>query len=83
MRQLRVLAAAAVLAATAFAAATPADAAPYRVLRYADTGYCQVWDYGIGNRPWTAYTKMTRRHWSFERTLAIKGWLLRHHYCNW
>jgi hypothetical protein len=44
MRQLRVLAAAAVLAATAFAAATPADAAPYRVLRYADTGYCQVWD---------------------------------------
>jgi len=83
MRHFRTLAAAAVLAATASAAATPADAAPYHVIRYADTGFCQVWDNSIPTTPWPAnYTVMTHRHHTFEHTVAIKDWLVRKHYCS-
>jgi hypothetical protein len=83
MSQLRVLAAATVLAATAFVAATPANAAPYHVIRYADTGYCQIWDNGFAITPWPVhYTVMTHRQPTFERAVAVKGWLLQKHYCS-
>jgi hypothetical protein len=82
MRHLRVILAAAAVAVTAFAAASPAEAAPFHVIRYADTGFCQVWDNGIPTTPWPAYTVMSHRHWTFERTLAVKGWLLHKGYCS-
>ena len=83
MRHLRTLAGAAIVAATAFAAAAPAEAAPYHVIRYADTGFCQVWDNGIPDSPWPAnYTVMTHRQPTFERAVAVKGWLRSKHYCN-
>jgi hypothetical protein len=83
VRHLRTLAAAAIVAATAFAAAAPAEAAPYHVIRYADTGFCQVWDNGIPDSKWPAnYTVMTHRQPTFERAVAVKGWLLSKHYCN-
>jgi hypothetical protein len=81
MRHLRTLAAATIVAATAFAAASPANAAPFHVIKYADTGFCQVWDNGIPTTPISAYTVMSHRHWTFERTLAVKGYLLNKHYC--
>lgn len=83
MRHLRTLVAAAVLAATAFAATTPANAAPYHVIKYADTGFCQVWDNGIPTTPWPVhYTVMTHRQATLERTVSVKGWLLHKGYCN-
>jgi hypothetical protein len=81
MHHIRTLAAAAFVAATAFAAATPADAAPFHVIKYADTGYCQIWDNGIPTTPWPNYTVMTHRQPTLDRAVAVKGYLMRHHYC--
>jgi hypothetical protein len=82
MRQLRVLSAATLLAA-AFAAASPAEAAPYHVIKYADTGFCQIWDNGFPTTPWPVhYTVMTHRQATLERAVAVKGWLLSKHYCS-
>lgn len=82
MRHLRTLAAAAVVAATAFVATSPAQAAPYHVIKYADTGFCQIWDNGIPTTPWPVhYTVMTHRQASFDRAVAVKGWLLHKGYC--
>jgi hypothetical protein len=82
MRQLRTLAAAAFVAATAYAV-SPAEAAPYHVIRYADTGTCQVWDNGFPTTPWPVhYTVMTHRQPTLERAVAVKGWLMHKHYCS-
>jgi len=43
MRRLSILCAAAAIATTAFAAGGPAEAA-YNVIRWDNTGWCQVWD---------------------------------------
>jgi len=43
MRRLSMLCAAAAIATTAFAAGGPAEAA-YNVIRWDNTGWCQVWD---------------------------------------
>ncbi|HSZ97023.1 MAG TPA: hypothetical protein VK767_11955 [Bradyrhizobium sp.] len=83
MHHLRTLAAAAIVAVTAFAAASPAAAAPFHVIRYADTGFCQVWDNGFPTAPWpTHYTVMTHRQPTYERAVAVKGWLLNKRYCS-
>ena len=83
MRHLRTLAAAGFGAATAFAAIGPAEAAPYHVIRYHDTGFCQVWDNGFPTTPWpVSYAVMTHRQPTFERAVAVKGWLLSKHYCT-
>ncbi len=81
MHHIRTLAAAAFVAATAFAAASPAEAAPFHVIKYADTGYCQVWDNGFPTTPWPNYTVMTHRQPTYERAVAVKGYLLNKHYC--
>ena len=82
MHHIRTLAAAAFVAATAFAAASPAEAAPFHVIKYADTGYCQIWDNGFAISPWpTSYTVMTHRQPTFERAVAVKGYLMHKHYC--
>ena len=83
MRQFRVLCAATFVAVTAFAAASPAQAAPFHVIRYSDTGFCQIWDNGVPIAPWpTHYTVMTHRQPTFERAVAVKGWLLNKRYCS-
>jgi hypothetical protein len=81
VHHIRTIAAAAIVAATAFAAAGPAQAAPFHVIKYADTGYCQIWDNGFAITPWpTHYTVMTHRQPTYERAVAVKGYLLRKHY---
>ena len=83
MHHARTLAAAAALTATAFAATSPANAAPYHVIKYADTGYCQIWDNGIPTTPWPVhYTVMTHRQATLDRAVAVKGWLLHKGYCH-
>jgi hypothetical protein len=82
MHHIRTIAAAAFVAATTFAAASPAAAAPFHVIKYADTGYCQIWDNGFPTTPWpTHYTVMTHRQPTLERAVAVKGYLLRKHHC--
>jgi hypothetical protein len=82
MHHIRTIAAAAFVAATAFAAVSPAEAAPFHVIKYADTGYCQIWDNGFATTPWpTHYTVMTHRQPTLERAIVVKDYLMRKHYC--
>ena len=50
MRRLSLLCAAASLAVTALAAASPAEAA-YHLIRWQDSGFCQIWDENIPTTP--------------------------------
>lgn len=75
-----ILAAALAAATIGFAAAT-ADAAPYRVVRWAGSGFCQVWDYGIST-PFGLYKVVSRPKATIARALHTKHWLLRKHRCT-
>ena len=52
MRRISLLSAAAALAVTALSASTPAKADPFHLIRWSDTGFCQIWDEGILTTPW-------------------------------
>ena len=51
MRRLCLLAAAAGIVVTAFAATSPAEAA-FHLIRWQDSGFCQIWDESIPTNPW-------------------------------
>ena len=51
IRRLALLAAAAGIAVTAFAAMSPAEAA-FHLIRWQDSGFCQIWDESIPTNPW-------------------------------
>jgi hypothetical protein len=82
MRRLSLLCATAFIAVTALAATSPAEAG-FHVIRWHDTGFCQVRDESFPTAPWPVhYTTMTHRQPSFERALAVKDVLMRKHYCT-
>jgi hypothetical protein len=81
-RKFALAAAAAVTAVSLFAA--PADAAPYRVIRWDATHVCQIWDFGLPTRPWPGdYTIVSKRKATFGAALAAEHWLWRHGVCGW
>jgi hypothetical protein len=81
MRRISILCAAAGLAVTALAATSPAQAG-FHVIRWHDTGFCQIWDNSIPTRPWPAnYTTVTHRLPTFGSALAVKNVMLRHRHC--
>jgi len=55
MRKLSILAAAAV-AVTTMGATSSAQAA-YSIIRWDDTGFCQIWDHGIPTQPFPSNYK--------------------------
>jgi hypothetical protein len=57
MRRLSLVCAAG-LALTALAASGPAKAAPFQVIRWDNTGICQVWDQTIAITPWLSSYKI-------------------------
>jgi hypothetical protein len=67
--------------ATSFVAA-PAEAAPYRVIRWDVTRICQVWDYGV-SRPWGAYTVLSKKKKTLSGALRAQSRLVRRHHCGW
>jgi hypothetical protein len=86
MRRLSVLCAVAGLSLTglgftALAAASPAEAA-FHVIRWHDTGFCQVWDNSLPTAPWPAnYTTVTHRLPTFVDAIAVKEHLLHRGTC--
>ena len=81
MRRLSLLCASAFIAVAALSATGPAEAA-FHVIRWHDTGFCQVWDQGFPTTPWPAsYTTVTHPQPTFERALAVKEMLMRKHVC--
>src|ERR1700733_15701255 len=82
MRRLSVLCAVAGLGFTALAAASPAEAA-FHVIRWHDTGFCQVWDNNLPTATWPVhYTTVTHRLPTFVEALAVKEVLLRKGTCS-
>ena len=83
MRRISVLCAAAGLAVTAFVAASPAEAS-YHLIRWQDTGFCQIWDQSIPTTPYPAnYTVvMGAVAPTFLDALIMKDGLLRAGTCT-
>ncbi|MGO8910991.1 MAG: hypothetical protein ACLQDM_16955 [Bradyrhizobium sp.] len=81
MRRLSMLCASAFIAVTALAATSPAEAA-FHLIRWHDTGFCQVWDESFPIAPWPSnYTTITHPQPTFDRALAIKTHLMHKHVC--
>ncbi|CCE02432.1 hypothetical protein [Bradyrhizobium sp. STM 3809] len=83
MKRISLLCATAAIAAAALTAASPAGASPYHLIRWNDTGFCQVWDNGVPTRPWPAnYQSISTSVPSLIEVLAMKEHLLRHGHCR-
>jgi hypothetical protein len=82
MRRFSILCAAAGIAVTALAATSPAEAA-FHVIRWQDTGFCQVQDQSLPMVPWPVhYTTVTHKQPTFTRALAVKDVLVRKGVCK-
>ena len=51
MRRISALCAVAGMAVTALAAASPAEAS-FHLIRWQDSGFCQIWDESVPTAPW-------------------------------
>ena len=83
MRHVFFLVALAGIAVTAIAATAPAEAA-YHLIRWQDSGYCQVWDQSVGTVPYPAnYTVIEGSAVpTFGDALVFKDGLLRSGTCT-
>jgi hypothetical protein len=82
MRRLSLLCAAAVVALTALAATGPAEAA-YHLIRWQDSGFCQIWDENVPTTPWPAnYTVVSTQLPTFGDALVFKDGMLRAGTCS-
>ena len=83
MRRISMLCAAAGLAADAFVAASPAEAG-YHLVRWQDSGVCQIWDESIPTTPWPAgYHRASATVPTFIDALAMKDTALKAGHCSW
>lgn len=82
MRRLSLLSAAA-LAVTALAAAAPAKADPFHLIRWSDTGFCQIWDTSIPTAPWPGnYAVVSQTLPTFGDALVVKSGMLASGSCS-
>ncbi len=83
MRRISVLCAAAGLAVTALAAMSPASANPYHLIRWANTGTCQIWDEGVKTTPWPAGSmRASKTVPTFTDALAVKAGMMSKGHCK-
>jgi len=83
MRRISMLCAAASLAVTAFVAAGPAEAS-YHLIRWQDSGFCQIWDEAIPTAPWPAgYHRASETVPTFLDALVLKDNALKSGHCTW
>jgi hypothetical protein len=82
MSKLLIHAATAAVAVSALAATSPAQA-DYSLIRWQDTGYCQIWDNNIPTRPFdTNYTTVGIWLPTFPDALKVKDDLTRNGVCR-
>jgi hypothetical protein len=83
MRRLSVLCAAAGLAVAAFVATGPAEAG-YHLIRWQDTGLCQIWDESVPTKPWPDGShRVSPTVATFVDALAVKDHALKAGHCKW
>jgi|HubBroStandDraft_6_1064221.scaffolds.fasta_scaffold346565_3 hypothetical protein len=81
--RLPLICAAAGLAVATLAASSPAKADPYHLVRYADTGYCMIWDEALPTAPWpNNYVRVGARVPNLVQAIALKDSLLRAGTCS-
>jgi hypothetical protein len=81
MRRITLLCATAAVALTALAATSPARA-DYNLIRWNDTGFCQVWDKTIPTAPWPSnYSVVSHSVPTFLDALDVKDHMLHHGHC--
>ena len=67
----------AAIALSAVAASAPAKADPFHLIRWSDTGFCQVWDEGVPTVPWPGnYTVVSMTVPTFLDALNVKNGML-------
>jgi hypothetical protein len=67
----------AAVALSTFAASVPAKAYPFHLIRWSDTGFCQIWDEGIPTQPWPGnYTIASMTVPTFLDALNVKNGML-------
>jgi hypothetical protein len=67
----------AAVALPAVAASAPAKAGPYHLIRWSDTGFCQIWDDGIPTQPVAGnYTVVSTTLPTFFDALHVKNGML-------
>jgi hypothetical protein len=83
MRRLSLLSAAAFMAVTAFAAASPAEAA-FHLIRWQDSGFCQIWDENMPTTPFPSnYAVIVDSQVpTFGDALVLKDALLQNRTCS-
>jgi hypothetical protein len=83
MRHLSLLIAAAGIAVSALAATSPAHAS-FHLIRWQDTGFCQIWDQSVPTVPYPAnYTVIVDSEVpTFGDALVLKDGLLRNGTCS-
>ena len=82
MRRISALCAAAGLGLTALAATSPAEAA-FHLIRWQDTGFCQVWDQSIPTTPFPSnYRTVSAELPTLVEAIAAKEGLLRKGTCK-
>lgn len=83
MRRLFALAAVAATGFTALAASSPAEAA-FHLIRWQDSGFCQIWDENIPTAPWPSnYSVIVGSEVpTFGDALVFKDGMLRNGTCS-
>ena len=67
----------AAIALSALAASAPAKADPFHLIRWSDTGFCQIWDEGIPTQPVAGnYTVVSMTVATFFDALNLKNGML-------
>lgn len=83
MRRLFALCAASSLALSALALTSPAQAAPFHLIKWSGTGICQVWDNGVPTKPWPSdYKAVSKPQKTFDGALAVKASLMKKGVCT-
>ena len=77
MRRLSLFCAAAAITVSALSATSPASATPYHLIRWQDTGFCQIWDQSIPTAPWPAnFSVVSVELPTFDAAFALKTGML-------
>jgi hypothetical protein len=80
MRRISMLCATAAIAVTALAVPAKAD---YRLIRWHDTGFCQVWDKSFPVAPWPAnYSVVSHSMPTFTAALDVKDHMMHRGHCS-
>ena len=83
MRRLSIFAAVAAIAVSALAATSPAQAS-YHLIRWQDSGFCQIWDQNVPTVPYPGnYAVVINSETpTFGDALVLKDGLLRNGTCS-